>query len=440
MLADKYRVEAVIGRGGMAVVVAAIHRDLGQRVAIKLMDESALHNREAVARFLREAQTASMLRSDHAVRILDVGRLKKTAAPYIVMEYLAGTDLAKIAESRGQLPFAEVTDWILEACEAVAEAHRLGIVHRDLKPSNLFLATRPDGTSCVKVLDFGISKVDAWATGGGSALSLTSTMQAMGTPVYMAPEQVRNAKSADARTDIWGLGVVLYELLAGRPPFWADTLPAISAKIVSEPAEPLRSLRAGLPPAYEALVSDCLEKDPAHRPQTILDLACLLEPFATPAGRESVGKIERIAASPQGAFTAQPIAVPSLDEADPQTAWARTRLRRRMRNGLIGVGVGIAAGVGAAAVWAMSARPLDSSRQAPSAAARGSDSAASETVPERPAADSGAMVNFVASTETEGPTEESGELPDAGSAGTGTDGSAAKAAGGRRRDPLDDRY
>ncbi|HEX7839815.1 MAG TPA: serine/threonine-protein kinase, partial [Kofleriaceae bacterium] len=218
VLAAKYRVDRVLGAGGMGVVVAATHLQLDQVVALKFVRTEALHNPEIVGRFEREARAAVRLKSEHAARIIDVGRLE-SGSPYIVMEYLEGQDLAQLLEQRRSLPVSIACDYIIQACDAIAEAHSLGIVHRDLKPGNLFLARTSHGQQVIKVLDFGISKTQ----GPAGDVNMTRTQAMLGSPGYMSPEQMRAAKSVDSRTDIWSLGVILYELVAGRMPFQADT-------------------------------------------------------------------------------------------------------------------------------------------------------------------------------------------------------------------------
>ena len=239
VVAGEYRVERFLGAGGMGVVVAATHLQLERPVALKFLQRDAASSPDVVSRFTREAKAAGKIQGEHVARVLDVGALE-TGEPYLVMEYLDGEDLARILARRGPLPIAETVDYVLEACEAVAEAHALGIVHRDLKPANLFLATRPSGKPLVKVLDFGISKAPASATDAG----LTTTSSVVGSPLYMSPEQMTSAKSVDARSDVWSLGVVLYELLTAGHPFPAESVPALVIAVVrSEAAVPSRSPR-----------------------------------------------------------------------------------------------------------------------------------------------------------------------------------------------------
>ncbi|MBV9949857.1 MAG: serine/threonine protein kinase, partial [Myxococcales bacterium] len=257
VLAGKYRVERLLGEGGMGWVVVATHLQLEQRVAVKFMRASeATSGSEAVARFLREARAAARIQSDHVARVSDFGTLE-SGAPYLVMEYLEGQDLEALLGVRGALPVELAADYALQACEGLAEAHAAGIVHRDLKPANLFLARRTNGSIRVKLLDFGISKL---AASGAPDAAMTSTQALMGSPLYMAPEQMRSSKNVDARADIWSMGVILYEMLGGRPPFDGETLPAVCARIMTEPPADLRAVRPDLPPTLAAVVMKCLEK------------------------------------------------------------------------------------------------------------------------------------------------------------------------------------
>src|SRR5215831_21397407 len=205
VLANKYRVLEGLGAGGMGVVLLVEHMELGQRMAIKMMRPDAVGDVGAVTRFLREARAAAGLESEHVVRIFDVGTLE-SGVPYMVMELLRGEDLSRVLHANGPLPISEAVDYVLQACHAIAEAHGLGIVHRDLKPSNLFLTRRSDGSPLIKVLDFGVSKIAA-AEGRND---LTCSNAVLGSPVYMSPEQAKNARSVDARADVWSLGVILH--------------------------------------------------------------------------------------------------------------------------------------------------------------------------------------------------------------------------------------
>jgi serine/threonine protein kinase len=310
VLAGKYRIDRVLGQGGMGVVVAATHMHLDQKVAIKFLLPDALANADVVMRFQREARAAVKIQSEHVARVIDVGALEN-GAPYMVMEYLEGIDLAqRIAEQRA-LPVDEVVRFLLEACEALAEAHNAGIVHRDLKPANLFLAKRADKTAAVKVLDFGISKQSLGAGGG-----MTGTQAVMGSPYYMSPEQLMSAKHVDNRADIWSLGIVLYESLVGMPPYMGDTMPEIVAQILSAPAPSVRAHRPDVPPEVDAIVARCLAKDPNARYRDVGELASALAPL-THDGARSMDRISRVlgasvrppSASISGALPAQAPAV-----------------------------------------------------------------------------------------------------------------------------------
>jgi serine/threonine-protein kinase len=272
----------------MGFVVAARHLGLNQDVALKLV-RNVKADETQVARFLREARTAAKIKSDHVARILDVGRLED-GRPYLVMELLEGRDLSSIAVRGSLLPISQVVQYVLQACQALAEAHAQGIVHRDLKPGNLFLAKRSDGTELVKVLDFGVSKVVS-----PDEKAMTKTRDWMGTPAYMSPEQLRSAKKIDARADLWSLGVILFELLSGSLPFEAANIADLCAQILVDQAPSLRPRAAGVPPGLEAVVQRCLEKNPDKRYSTVLELARDLAPFAQADVAAQIARIERVA-------------------------------------------------------------------------------------------------------------------------------------------------
>jgi serine/threonine-protein kinase len=272
----------------MGLVVAARHIELRRPVALKFMLSHADGGDELIGRFLREARAAARLTSEHSVRVLDVARTKG-GTPYLVMELLVGKDLGALIEERGPLPIPEAVDYVLQACLGIAEAHALGIVHRDLKPRNLFVTRRVDGTPLVKVLDFGIAK----AVHEMSATSITETDGVIGSPHYMSPEQMRASKDVDARTDVWSLGVTLYELVARTLPFCGDTAMEICAHVLTNPPRPLRAARPDVPPELDALVARCFDKDRGARFADVAALAHALEPFGSAA---SAGVAARVAA------------------------------------------------------------------------------------------------------------------------------------------------
>lgn len=279
VLAGKFEVERLLGEGGMGVVVSARHLELDQRVAVKFLLPEIAKRPDAAERFRREARAAVKIRSEHVARVLDVGG--SDGVPYMVMEYLEGHDLADELAERGPLPVAEAVGFVLQACEAVAEAHAAGIVHRDLKPANLFLAHRADGSRLVKVLDFGISK----SVSGASAadLSLTATSALIGSPLYMSPEQMHSAKNVDGRTDIWALGAILFQTLTNRPPYVATSIPELCNALLNEAPPPLSDFRDDIPPELAAALSKALAKDKALRWQTVGELASALSAFAPEA-------------------------------------------------------------------------------------------------------------------------------------------------------------
>jgi serine/threonine protein kinase len=294
VLLGKYRIERVLGVGGMGAVVLATHLQLEERVAIKFLLSSVSRQPEIVERFLREGRTAIKIRSEHCVRVLDVGTLEG-GEPYMVMEYMEGRDLDATIRESGPLPIADAVDFILQAGEALAEAHALGTVHRDLKPANLFVTRRADGSPSIKVLDFGISK----QAGAAGNLGMTSTQAVMGSPLYMSPEQMRSSKDVDARADIWALGTVLYEAIAGTPPFDGETVTALIIKITQDAVPPLRARRLDVPPQLEAVLATALEKDRARRYQTMASFAAALAPFGSMSAFASADRIARVLGAPR---------------------------------------------------------------------------------------------------------------------------------------------
>jgi serine/threonine-protein kinase len=291
VLAGKYRVERVLGSGGMGVVVAAWHLELEQRVAVKFLHPLAMERADTAERFRREARSAAKIRSEHVARVIDVG-IMEGGIPYMVMEYLEGHDVSDEMSKIGMLPIEEAVDFILQAIEALAEAHAAGIVHRDLKPANLFIASRPDGTRIVKVLDFGISK--SLLGGSASELSLTRTSVLIGSPLYMSPEQMRSAKDVDTRTDIWSLGVILYEMITGRPPYTGDSIPALCASLLNDVPQSMRALRADVPAELEDVIRYCMAKDRADRYGTVSELARALAQFGSIASQLHVDRASRV--------------------------------------------------------------------------------------------------------------------------------------------------
>jgi hypothetical protein len=271
VVGDRYRVERVLGVGGMGVVAAAHDLTTRSTVAIKFMQPSALTQPQALRRFVREAQALYALDNQHIARMLDVGNVA-SGAPYIVMEYLEGRDLCARLSAEGPLPIADVVVLLVQACQAVQAAHAENILHRDLKPANLFETRGTDGQPVLKVLDFGISKlVSSDAFSGETAL--TGASGYLGSPAYMAPEQMLGASEIDARCDVWSLGVVLYELLSGQPPFEGNNVVEICARVLTCGVTPIAERRPGTPAALVRVIERCLEKEPQRRYASVLELA-----------------------------------------------------------------------------------------------------------------------------------------------------------------------
>lgn len=287
VLAGKYRVERVLGQGGMGVVVAAMHIDLHERRAIKFMLPSALGDVEGVERFMREARACARLKSKHVAAVYDVGRLEN-GAPYIVMEYLEGTDLRMILREQKTFPVSDAVDCVLQALEAIGEAHKAGIIHRDLKPANMFLASGVGGVPCVKILDFGIAKLAPSQDFASEHHEVTTTATIIGSPLYMSPEQMRSSRYVDARSDIWSIGVILYRMVTGEMPFFGQATPEIFASVLTAPPPLPSTLNPAIPKEFEAIILKCLEKEPEQRWNSAAELASALYPYATERTADSI--------------------------------------------------------------------------------------------------------------------------------------------------------
>ncbi|HEX6240452.1 MAG TPA: serine/threonine-protein kinase [Polyangiales bacterium] len=297
VVAGRYRILDLLREGAMGVVYAAWHEGLDQRVALKVLRRTRDGELDPVARqrFQREARAAARVQSDYICRVLDTGVLDDDT-PFLVMEYLEGRDLEAELTARGLLPIPEAVRYVRQACAGLAEAHRAGIVHRDLKPANLFLqeiATelRPEAAidarlpgsghraRRLKLLDFGISKS---ARPAEANISLTRTSTLLGSPVYMSPEQLNSSRDVDARGDVWALGVILYELITGAMPFEADSIAQLVNAVLYRQPTPCSRHRVDVPLALQQVLAQALQKDRAHRYQSVLELAAALAPFEQP--------------------------------------------------------------------------------------------------------------------------------------------------------------
>jgi eukaryotic-like serine/threonine-protein kinase len=336
VVAGKYRIDKVISWGGMGVVLRARHIVLDEPVVIKVLRPALMEEDGMVARFTREARAASKIKSDHVVRVMDVDTLK-SGMPIIVMEYLEGTDLTAVLREHGKLPVETAVRYIVEACDAIAEAHELGIVHRDLKPANLFLARRRDGKSIIKVLDFGISKIEGVTL---SEADSTKPGTMLGSPRFMAPEQMMSMRDVDGRADIWSLGAILYKLLTGVAPFAGDTMPQVCSLVLNVDPVPPDSYRSEIPAELADIVLRCLQKNPAKRFASVAELVLALEPWCanayamTPAPRP-LSDPSRLSFSedPSGRVSGQHTAVTVSLNAPPMAP--KRRLSERVLGGLV---------------------------------------------------------------------------------------------------------
>jgi serine/threonine-protein kinase len=377
----------------MGLVFEAEHLRLRQRVAIKFLRADVLCMADAVERFEREARASCRIRGPHVAHVLDVDT-DEQGRPYMVMELLRGRDLEAELRARGALPIHEAVDWVLQACAAVGEAHAAGIVHRDLKPSNLFLAEE-SGTRVLKVLDFGISKV------ARDEPAVTSAAVTVGTPLYMSPEQVRSSRDVDGRTDIWSLGVILYELVAGAPPFLGTTTAAIAA-IVADATPSLRRVRPDVPEDLELAVATALAKSPDDRFPSAEALGAALTPFASADGiagpfslRPSraafdiaCSTMKRTPSGPRASDPSELLRLPQADKTRREGRWVA--VRTFVGTAAIGVGLATAATLRMSSTDA--AQPLPEPRAAltPSAPTIDASTAGSEPSPATTAAAKGA--------------------------------------------------
>jgi serine/threonine-protein kinase len=304
-VAGKYRIERVLGSSGMGIVYLAMHVDIEQLVAIKFLLD-AHRDPNALPRFKREARALARVNSDHVVRVLDVG--EHEGAPFIVMEYLAGDDLLRTLRKGGLMPIDRTCDILLQVCEGLAAAHSVGCVHRDLKPSNVFLVEKPDGSMIAKIIDFGVAKLRDTHLDPESSSSvdqLTHTNTLIGSPRYMAPEQAGASRDVDQRADVWSLGIILHEMLTGKPAFKFENISQLLVAIMTEPPRPVLEINPKAPPALAQAVASALVKKPDERTANVLEFAQQLASF-TPTGLGHLERIARLLQAPPPSLTSSP--------------------------------------------------------------------------------------------------------------------------------------
>jgi len=281
--AGRYRIDSVLGSGGMGVVYAATHLELGIPLALKILHPSLTGSPEARARFCIEARAGAALSSPHTLRIYDAGLLGSEEC-FIVMERLEGRNLLELLRAEGPLPVDVAVNYVLQACAGLAEAHALGIVHRDIKPENLFLAQNGGGAPLIKLMDFGVAR---WRRMEVRGQRITNPRSNVGSPCYQAPEQMQSAASVDERCDIWALGLVLFELLTGSCPFESESIPETCWKVLQGPRPALLAARAGLDPGLERVFQRCVALDPKQRFRSVAHLSAALRPFTRPLSKAS---------------------------------------------------------------------------------------------------------------------------------------------------------
>jgi serine/threonine-protein kinase len=293
LLDNKYKIVRLLGEGGMGAVYEGENVRIHHRVAIKVMHPAVEADNGARERFEREAQAAGRIGSEHICEVYDLGELP-SGARYMVMEFLAGEALSTRVLKLGRIPIEVMAPLLLQLLEGLEAAHSAGIIHRDLKPDNVFLQRTKQGGDFVKIVDFGVSKFNALS--GGSAMSMTRTGAMVGTPYYMSPEQVRGAKLVDHRSDLYSVGVVLFECITGSLPFQAETFNELMFKIALEPPADAEQLVPGLDPRFGAIVRKAMAREPSQRYDSAQQFAAAVAEWmqvagvAMPAGHASISQ------------------------------------------------------------------------------------------------------------------------------------------------------
>jgi serine/threonine-protein kinase len=348
VVGGKYRLVRFLASGGMGSVYEAQHTVVKRRFAVKFLRADLAVERASLARFQREAQAAGALESEHIAAALDFG-IADDGSPFIVMEYLVGESLASLFERDKPMPVGRAVDLVLQACRGVETAHASGIVHRDLKPQNLFVARREDGTDLVKVLDFGVAKLEAEEQGAGT----TKTGTVLGTPAYMSPEQARGDREIDQRSDVYALGAILYELLSGEKPHPGDSPNAVLYHIATQSPPPLEGATPDLPSELVTSIERALSREPAERQASATELSEALRRFAVrevhpaPVVPPSAPLGDSMASTELASQGGPSLAVSAVDTKQPATP---EKARPAAAGALVWLAIG--AGLAAAIGWA----------------------------------------------------------------------------------------
>jgi serine/threonine-protein kinase len=429
IVGEKYRLDALIGEGGMGSVWSATHLGLNQVVAIKFVSREFVRSEEALRRFDSEAKAAALLRSRHVVQVFDTGTLAD-GTPYIAMELLNGETLQTRVHEGGPIPLGEAVEILSQCCKALGRAHAAGIIHRDIKPENIFLTeASEDEGSVVKILDFGIAKMSVSPNEQGSRHGATRTGAVLGTPLYMSPEQARALRTLDQRTDLYSLGLVAYTMFTGNLAFSSESFGDLLFQICTAPLPSLCANAAWLPPTMEAWFQRACAREPQERFASAQQFADALRLAAgltlqPPASLLVPSRVPPSMPAREGPkFVSSPGTGPGISRTDDPIDAPSAAGKRRLGVAIVGAALGVVGGA-AIAAFALAGRNTNVA-----AHATGSDSAtraplsASSTAPANATSSTPPPVAFPAgeasSTAPQGAPSETASAARSGTAAAG---------------------